>query len=196
MIEWFADEVRGLIERLSLDRPILAGLSMGGGIAQYVAIGSPGLVRALVLVSTSPVHPEATRHRFLDRAARAERDGMASVIDVTVPRWFSTPFALAHPEEVEATEATVRAADPAQFARASRANAARDCVAGLGSIDCPVLFVGGLDDPADPMRSVSIYQRELRDLTVELQPAASHLVPVEAPEWFAGALLRFLARVG
>ena len=187
--------MRGLIEALGLERPTLVGLSMGGGVAQYVAIASPGLLRGLVLVSTSPVHPEPTRRRFLDRAETAEREGMAAVVDATVPRWFTPDWAAAHPDEMEATRRTVLATDPVQFARASRANAARDCVDGLASIDCPVLFVGGLDDPADPERAVAIYRREIRDLTVELLPGVSHLVPVEAADRFGTILEAFLDRL-
>jgi 3-oxoadipate enol-lactonase len=194
-IEWFADEVCGLIDRLGLVHPVLAGLSMGGGIAQYVAIAAPGRLRGLVLVSTSPVFPEATRTRFVDRADLARREGMAGVVDATVPRWFTPAFTAAHGDEIAATRATVLATDPIQFARASRANADRDCVDRLASIDCPVLFVGGLDDPADPGRAVAIYRREIRDLTVELLPGVSHLVPVEAPDRFATILEAFLERL-
>lgn len=194
-IGWFADEVLGLIDRLGLADPIVAGLSMGGGVAQYLAIAAPGRLRGLVLVSTSPVFPDPTVRRFTERADLAERDGMAAVVEVTVPRWFTPAFTIAHPEEVAATRATVLATDPVQFARASRANAARDCVDGLAAINCPVLFVGGLDDPADPARAVAIYRREVRDLTVELLPGASHLVPVETPERFATIVQAFVERV-
>jgi 3-oxoadipate enol-lactonase len=194
-IEWFAQEILGLVDRLALGPIVLAGLSMGGGIAQYVAIATPQALRGLVLVSTSPVHPESTRRRFLDRAALAERDGMAGVVDATVPRWFTPAWLAGHPDEVELTRRTVLATDPAQFARASRANADRDCTAGLEAIDCPVLFVGGLDDPADPARAAAIYERELGDVTIELLPGLSHLLPVEAPERFGPILEAFLARV-
>lgn len=194
-IEWFADEIRGLIEGLGLERPILVGLSMGGGVSQCVAVASPGLLRGLVLVSTSPVFPEATRTRFLDRAALAEREGMAAVVDPSVVRWFTPAWMAAHPDDVEAIRATVLANDPVQFARASRANAARDVTDGLASIDCPVLFVAGLEDPADPRRAVAIYEREISDLTVELLPDASHLLPVEAPDRLAAILDRFLDRL-
>lgn len=185
----------GLIDRLGLADPIVAGLSMGGGVAQYAALGAPGRLRGLILVSTSPVFPEATVRWFTERAAQAERDGMAAVVEATVPRWFTPAFTSANPDEVAATRATVLATDPIQFARASRANAARNCVDRLAAIDCPVLFVGGLDDPADPGRAVAIYRREIRDLTVELLPGASHLVPVELPERFATIVATFADRL-
>lgn len=194
-IEWFADEIQGLIDRLELERPVVVGLSMGGGVAQYLAIRAPGGLRGLVLVSTSPALPEANRRRFAERAAIAEQDGMAAVVDTTLARWFTPGWAAAHQAEVEATRRTVLATDPGQFVRASRANAARDCTAGLASIDCPVLFVGGLEDPAGPGAALTIYEREIRDLTAELLPDASHLLPVEAPDRLGSSLASFLARI-
>jgi pimeloyl-ACP methyl ester carboxylesterase len=194
-IDWFAAEVRGLIDGLALDRPVLVGLSMGGGVAQYVAIASPSLLSGLVLVSTSPVFLEPTRQRFLDRAAVAERDGMASVLDMTVDRWFTPAWAAAHPDEVETTRRTVLGTDPIQFARASRANAVRDATAGLSGIDCPVLFVAGSDDPAGPERAAAIYRASIADITVELLPGVSHLIPVEAPDRLAATLGAFLDRL-
>lgn len=196
-IEWYAGRVVALLDALGLDRdgprrPVLVGLSMGGGIAQFAALAAPGRLRALVLVSTSPSFPESTTRRFLDRAIVAERDGMAAVVDGTVPRWFVPAWMETHPDEVAATRATVLATDPRSFAIASRANAVRDCVDRLGEIDCPVLFTGGLADPADPMRSEPIYRERLRDVRVELFEHASHLVPVEAADRFVPVLRRFL----
>jgi pimeloyl-ACP methyl ester carboxylesterase len=194
-IDWFADEVRGVIEQLGLGRPVLVGLSMGGGVAQYVAIAAPAALRGLVLVSTSPALPEANRRRFAERAAIAERDGMTAVVDSTVVRWFSPSWAAGHAAEVEDTRRTVLATDPVQFVRASRANMARDCTPGLATIRCPVLFVGGLEDPADPASAAEIYRHELADVTVELLPGVSHLLPIEAPARFGQILDAFLARL-
>ncbi len=198
-IGWFAGRVGGLLDQLAASggapRPVLAGLSMGGGIAQYVALADPGRLRALVLVSTSPSFPGATRRRFLERAARAERDGMAAVVDETVPRWFTPAFAESHPDEIRATTRTVLATDPVAFSRASRANADRDCQARLAELTMPVLFVGGLDDPADPARAAALYRASVPRLRLELLPGVSHLVPVEAPGPLTSILLDHLDRL-
>jgi pimeloyl-ACP methyl ester carboxylesterase len=191
-IEWFAEVIGGLVRTLGLSEPVLTGLSMGGGIAQFVAVDPPTPLRGLVLVSTSPVFPEATRRRFIDRAELAEREGMAAVVDATVSRWFTPAYAAANADEVEATRATVLATDPVSFARASRANAARDITDRLADIACPVLFVAGLDDPADPRRAEGIYREHVRDLRVRLLPGVSHLLPVEAPDRFLAEVEAFL----
>jgi pimeloyl-ACP methyl ester carboxylesterase len=120
---------------------------------------------------------------------------MAAVVDATVPRWFTPAFTQLHPEEVERTRHAVLAIDPAAFAVASRANAMRDLTARLGEIRCPVLFVGGSDDPARPQRALDIYRLALPDLRAEVVEGTSHLVPVEAPDRFNAVLLAFLAEL-
>ena len=187
-----ADGVARLIERLGIAPATVVGLSMGGGVAQVLALRAPHLVRALVLVSTSSEFSPATRERFHRRADQAEHEGMASVLDTTVPRWFTEAFMTAHPEEVEHTRRTVLANDPAAFAAASRANAMRGWTDRLGEIHCPVLVIGGEADPADAVTSGARYREHLPQATIEVWPGLSHLVPVEAPDRFNEALLAFL----
>jgi len=116
------------------------------------------------------------------------------VVDETVPRWFTSEWMRAHPEEVQRTNATVLGTDPVSFARASRLNAERDVLDRLSEVSVPVLFVGGLDDPADPRRAAAEYVDRLPDVTVELLPGVSHLIPVEAPDRFLPLIRAFLDR--
>lgn len=190
-----ADGVAALIEAEAAGPVVVVGLSMGGGVAQVLALRRPDLIRALVLVSTGSDFLPVTRDRFVTRAAQAEREGMPAVVDATVPRWFTPTFAAAHPDEIEKTRATVLANDPVAFAAASRANAVRDWTDRLGEITCPVLFIGGAMDPADPARTLAIYRGRLANLEDALFPDCSHLVPVEAPERFNALLADFLDRV-
>lgn len=190
-----ADGVAALIDAGAVGPAVVVGLSMGGGVAQVLALRRPDLVRALVLVSTGSEFPPATRDRFVARANQAEHEGMRSVVDATVPRWFTPEFARLHPDEIDRTRATVLANDPVAFAAASRANAVRDWTDRLGEIACPVLFIGGEQDPADPARSLAIYRDRLAHLEVALFPDVSHLVPIEAPDQFTALLVDFLERV-
>lgn len=187
-IAWMAGEVARLLDGLHLEDAVLAGLSMGGGIAQVVALDHPRRVGALGLISTSSRFPEATQVRFLERAEAAERGGMAAVVDATVPRWFTARWMAAHADEVDRTRATVLAMDPEQFVRASRLNAVRDVHDRLPAIRVPVLFLAGLDDPADPHRALAEYRAALPGLRVALVPRASHLLPLEAPDAVVRAL--------
>jgi pimeloyl-ACP methyl ester carboxylesterase len=188
-----AQAVLATLDAAGIDRFVLAGLSMGGGVAQQLVLDAPDRVDALILVSSSPVFPEATRERFLTRAEQAEREGMGAVVETSVARWFTPGWMAAHPDEVERTTATVVRMDPVDFARASRANVVRDVLDRLPSIRQPVLFVGGLEDPADARRAAIQYAAALPDVTIHLLPGVSHLIPVEAPDRLQPVIAAFLA---
>jgi pimeloyl-ACP methyl ester carboxylesterase len=85
--------------------------------------------------------------------------------------------------------------DPLAFAAASRANAGRDWTERLSEIRCPTLFVGGLDDPADPAAAAAVYRERLPDVETHLLPGVSHLLNVEAAGTLNALLLAFLDRV-
>jgi 3-oxoadipate enol-lactonase len=196
--EKMADAVAALIEREGSGRPaVVIGLSMGGGVAQVLALARPELVLGLGLVSTSSEFKPDNRDRFLRRADKAEREGMAAVIEETVPRWF-TPEWLATSEgqaEYERTVATVMANPPERFAAASRANAERGWSNRLGEIRCPVLFVGGEHDPMGIHRVADIYREHLPNARIEIVPGVSHLIPIQKPEALNAILLDWLADV-
>lgn len=192
-IEWFGEEIVTLMDNLGVSDPVLVGLSMGGGIAQAAAISAPGRLRGLVLVSTSPVFDPPTRQRLLDRAVLARQGGMAPLVDMAMTRWFTPGFVTADPAKVADTRSAVLATEPNNFARASQANANRDLVPGLASIECPVLFVAGEDDPADPSQADRLYRKHITNLRVAMLDNASHLLPVEAPDRFVATLESFMA---
>src|SRR6266545_4961719 len=52
-----AADVVGVLDALGLDGAHLVGISMGGALAQLVAVDYPARVGSLVLVSTSPAGP-------------------------------------------------------------------------------------------------------------------------------------------
>ena len=188
------DDVLTVADAAGADRFAMVGLSMGGGIAQGVALAAPERVWLLGLVSTSAVFSQTTRARFLERAAAAEREGMAPVTEASVARWFTPDFAAAHPDVIEWTRDTVRRNDRAVFARASWVNATRDWSARLGEIHCPVIYMAGRDDPADVAGNLALYERAIPHLEAHVLENASHLIPVEHPETCARLLGEALGR--
>lgn len=180
-VELLADDVAGLLDHLGVERACLAGISMGGGVAQMCALRHPDRVDSLVLVSTSSEFAPATRTRMRDEAAEIEKHGVDTpMLDAMVSRWFSPSFACDNQHVVDDVRSAILRIDPHILALRSWANAERDFTTRLSEITCPVLYVGGEADPMDPARHARRYRRELADLTVRLVPNASHYVPVEA----------------
>ena len=193
-LEWFADEVHGLVEAMRLDQPVVVGLSMGGGIAQYLASRHPGLLRGLVLVSTSPAHPEATRERFLSRADRAEREGMASILDITVPRWFTEPFRKSRKDVIDRVATMIRTTPPAGYAGCCHAISALDLTDRISAIKIPTIAIVGEDDPGTPVAAHKVIPEKIAGCRLEILKSAAHLSNMEQPAAFSSALTDFLAR--
>ena len=89
-VDDFADDAIALIEHLNLSRVIFVGLSIGGLIAQSLAARRPGLLRALVLSNTAA--KIGTREMWDARIAAIEADGIGSIADNVMERWFAPGF--------------------------------------------------------------------------------------------------------
>jgi pimeloyl-ACP methyl ester carboxylesterase len=75
-VRLMADDIAAFIGHLGLDRPDVAGYSLGGGVALQVAARYPGIVRRVVVVSThirrDAIYPELLAQQTQVNAAVAE----------------------------------------------------------------------------------------------------------------------------
>ena len=75
-VKFMADDVAALIDHLGLDKPDVAGFSLGGGVALLVAIRHPEKVRRIVSAAAnirrSAIYPEMLGQQVQVNAAAAE----------------------------------------------------------------------------------------------------------------------------
>ena len=149
-----AGDTIGLLGALGLDSAHLVGASMGGMIAQTVAIDQPRHVRSLTSIMSTTGDPsvgQSTRE-----ALAALLSPPATTRDGAIERTLAILRVIGSPA-FELDEADVRrrtglafdrAHDPAGVARQFAAIAASaDRTAALGSVSVPTLVLHGADDP-------------------------------------------------
>jgi 3-oxoadipate enol-lactonase len=143
-----AADLKALVSELQLPPFHLAGVSMGGAIAQEYAVAHPGDLRSLVLANTFAVADAFTRAAFDTWARVAQTAGMAMMTEMQAPWIFSPEFYAAQPGLVaELIAAAQSGTQPAvAFAAQMAALNNHDCADRIGSVLVPTLVLAAADD--------------------------------------------------
>jgi 3-oxoadipate enol-lactonase/4-carboxymuconolactone decarboxylase len=188
-IEGLARDMLALLDALGIGRAHVAGVSIGGMVAQAMAALAPDRVRSLVLVDTALAIPPADL--WHGRAATARAEGMAPLVEQVVARWV-TPAALPSPA-AHGLRAMLRRTDPEGYAGAAEAIAAADLSAATRGLRQPTLVLVGDGDAATPLSSAKALRDAIPAARLEVIADAAHIPTVERPAEVTAAMRRFLA---
>jgi 3-oxoadipate enol-lactonase len=190
-----ARDTKALADALGLAPLHLAGVSMGGCIAQEYAAAWPADLLSVVLANTYAAPDAFTRAAFGTWALVAERAGMPAMMRAQAPWVFSPDFYATQPErlaqfltEMDATT------QPAESVLAQAAAlASHDCAARLGSITRPALVIAASDDIViRPSLSRALHDG-LPDAAWALLPGG-HATFLEDPPAWNQAVITFLSQ--
>lgn len=185
-------DVERLLDLLQVKDCLFVGLSIGGMIAQGLAVKRLDLVRAMVLSNTGA--KIGTKEMWEDRITAVEAGGIEALADPVMERWFSKAFR-ATPELQLWRNMLVRQPD-AGYAGCSAAISGTDFYTPTSGLRLPVLGIAGSEDGSTPPDLV----RETVDLIpgskFHLIRGAGHLPCVEKPEEYAQVLTEFLRETG
>jgi pimeloyl-ACP methyl ester carboxylesterase len=192
--EDFAADVRAFMDALDLDRAVIVGHSMGGTIAQRVAIDNPRRVLALVLVNTFATYrdnPSVTE--FWDSTISK----LADPVDAAFIRDFQAST-LAQPVQTAYFERIVgesRKLPARVWKDVFEGFLATDLTPARSRIAVPTLIVWGGQDAYSPRSEQDVLQTAIRGAELVVYPAAGHALHWEEPRRFASDLAAFVDRV-
>ena len=87
------DQLKALMKREGLARAHLAGISMGGSLAQHFAGTYPEMVDRVILCDCTPHYNDEMRANWPVRAALARKNGVASLIPMLEKVFFTQAIA-------------------------------------------------------------------------------------------------------
>ena len=171
---------------------MFVGLSVGGMVAQGLAIKRPDLIRALVLSNTAARIGHAAV--WQDRIEAVRRSGLAAMADAVLDRWFAGEAR--HGTAAETCRDMLLGMSPDGYVGVCAAISGTDFYTTTASLRCPTLGIAGSEDKSTPPDLV----RETVDLIPGSQfvliRRAGHLPCVDQPTAFAGHLRDFVTATG
>ena len=194
-LDTLADDVIALVEHLDAGPVHLLGFSMGGMVAQRVALKRPALLKSLVLMNTS-AEPEkwSKRPRFALLNLAARFLGLEKVAPKILPLLFSDHF-IEDPDcaaERERWLAMVTANDRIGATRAVRGVVSRRSILDrIHEIRLPTLIITADHDRAtSPRKARNMHARIAGSQLITIADAG-HMTTAEAPAEVNRALLGF-----
>jgi pimeloyl-ACP methyl ester carboxylesterase len=194
-----AADVVGILSELNIDRAHVFGISLGGMVAQLVALHYPERVRCLFSVMSSSGNPQLptaapeVRQKMLEQASGREA---IIALDAQNRALFGSP---GYPESLEtrmemATRAYDRCYYPEGVARqyeAAMGDGSR--VTRLQQIAVPTLVIHGADDPLLPVQGGEDTARQIPGAQLQIVAGMGHNIPDSLAPDIAARVLTFVA---
>lgn len=178
--------VLGCLDSLDLDRVVLLGHSMGGAIAQWLALHHPQRVGGLVLIATGarirvPAH-------ILERLSSDWTATTRWIVEMAYPPGTPAPI-------LDAATTELRRTDPLALDADYRACAAFDLTADLHRISKPALVIAGKYDRLTTADESQALTRMLPESQLIAVPRAGHLPMIEQPNAVNVAIRAFVTEL-
>ena len=197
-IRLFAQDTAALMDQLSIEQAPVLGYSMGGYIAQELAINYPEKVRSLILAATGAGGESAVK---MDPERQKEFEDVVGltpeqVLEKNKDIYFSPDFIETHPDEVaEFIRVSLRHTQPdAAFLRQYDACQRHDTTDRDAQIKVPVLIMTGDEDPLVPPGNSTILKQLIPQAELVVFPKRRHCLLIETPEEFNQNVIDFLSK--
>jgi pimeloyl-ACP methyl ester carboxylesterase len=193
-----AEDVAAVIANLNLNRTHIVGISMGGMIAQELAIRHPELVDKLVLVATTAGGPTGVNPKPEIAALLMQMEGD---IETRVRRTFTViageGYMAKHPEDLDEIVKHALAKPMSLESYQRQLGACMVHLQGgtadrLAQITAPTLVAHGDYDPLIPYPNGKFLAEHIKGARLSTYPGVGHIVPIESPERFNREVIEFL----
>jgi len=194
-LDSLADDVIAVMDHLSISAAHWVGLSVGGMIGQSLLLRYPDRFLSAMLCDTASTQPQAAGPIWEGRIKAVEDNGLESIADATLERWFTDAFRTSDKEAVMAVRTQLVTTPDAGYIACSRAIMALDYIDRLSEIKTPVCILVGADDVATPVAGSEAMHAKIPHSQLEIVDGAAHIANVEQADVFNGVMLEFLQSV-
>lgn len=193
-IDLFTDDLISFMDKLSIDKAIICGLSMGGYIALNAVKRFPDRIEALILCDTQCIADSAEakekRYAKMDEIASS---GKSAFTDGFIKGIFHEESLLHKKDVVEKIRSVVNSNSQNILINGLTAIAERsESCSVLREITMPTLIICGKDDALTPVKQSENMHEAIHASQLRIIDQAGHVSNLEQPREFNKHLANFL----
>lgn len=189
--EVLCSDVVALMDALGIERAHFVGLSMGGMTALGLALDHADRLHSITSANCVGGYPPEGVKVWEERMAAVTANGLESILEATIQRWFTQATIDARPDEMAAVRAMIAATAVEGYVGCCGALKKLAYLERLSAISLPTLFIAGSHDLGAPAAAMlDMHHRVTGSRYVELD--AAHLSNMERPGEFNDAVSEFL----
>jgi 3-oxoadipate enol-lactonase len=195
--EDMARDTLSLMDQVGIERAHVVGRSMGGAIAQHMALMQPERVHTLVvLASFAKLDPVGVRVLTNMREVLEWRGDWRDHARHSVANFVSPAFFNENPETIAQIEGLIGGETrlPACYIRQNHACLEHDTLDRLREITCPTLILAGGRDPICSLTSTRWMQDGFPNAESVIFEESSHFFLIEQPERFMSVMGEWLEK--
>ena len=193
-MDYHADDLLALLDHLGIGKASLVGLSVGGMIAQRMAVRAPDRVQSITLCCTAA--KIGTPELWTERIGAVETGGIEPIADAVLQRWFTPLFRETQADELAGWRNMLVRTPAHGYAGTCAAIRDADLRPDAGRIAVSTLCVAGDQDgstPADVVKGTADLIPGARFALIE---GAGHIPCVEKPAELSGLIKQHLKEAG
>jgi 3-oxoadipate enol-lactonase len=188
------DDLLALLDHLGVEKASLVGLSVGGMIAQRMAVRAPERVQSITLCCTAA--KIGTPELWADRIGAVETGGIEPIADAVLQRWFTPLFHETRADDLAGWRNMLVRTPAHGYAGTCAAIRDADLRPDAGRIAVPTLCVAGDQDGSTPADLVKGTADLIPGARFALIPGAGHIPCVEKPAELSGLITQHLKEAG
>jgi 3-oxoadipate enol-lactonase len=186
----FSTDLLGLLDQLDISQAFIVGISVGGMIALDFAASWPGRVQALVLCDTAPVI--GTADLWNDRINKLRAEGMQSMAEAILARWFAPTFKEKSPADYQGYYNMLTRMPVEGYTGTCEALRDADLTQATRTIKAHTLILCGTEDVSTPPGLVRGLAELIPDAKFQEIHGAGHSTCIEQPDAVAEQIEQFL----
>lgn len=188
----FVQDVVDVLDACDVPAAHIVGFSLGGMIAQGMALQHADRVLRLVLLSAVAGRTAEERQRVQARLAILREQGIAAITGAAQERWFTPAFIARNPDLVEQRMRQLQTNHAPSYAAAYTVFSTSDLGDRLHTIRAPTLIATGEHDVGSNTRMARFMQEQIAGSRLKILSGLRHSILVEAPDLVTALVRDFL----